>query len=383
MATIRQRGSTWAVTIKRAGLLPRPVYLTFDTKEEAETYCARAEAWLDRGQVPAGLVPAQRIDLGTLRQVVDAYIEAQNVPESDALVLAVVVAHIGAQPLAGVGYGWADSWVRQLKEGGRAPSTIRHHVGALARALDWCVRRHPDRLPSNPLRLLPRGYASYSAADGRAARAAGAEPREDVERDRRLAPGEEERILAVLAGARPDGRQRALALPWQGALECLFAMLVESAMRLRECYTLDVAQVDAERRTVHLDATKNGDRRQVPLSTPALAALALYRSQVEAGERGMADWRWGGGRLFPWWDGRPGSLARTTWRLSRQWARVFDAAGCADLRAHDLRHEATCRLFERTTLDAALIARITGHRDPRMLRRYASLRGSELAGRLW
>ena len=30
-------------------------------------------------------------------------------------------------------------------------------------------------------------------------------------------------------------------------------------------------------------------------------------------------------------------------RLSRAFARAFDYAGCADLREHDLRYEATCR----------------------------------------
>jgi integrase len=58
-------------------------------------------------------------------------------------------------------------------------------------------------------------------------------------------------------------------------------------------------------------------------------------------------------------------------------------AGAADLRFHDLRHEATCRLYEKTKLSDVQIARITGHKDIRMLRRYASLRGSDLAAHLW
>jgi integrase len=384
MATIRQRGDSWAATIKRAGLLPRPVYLTFDTRDAAEDYCRRVEAFLDRGVVPPGLLPEQRESLGTLRQLVAAYVRAQDVPQSDQALLDVLVDAVGGgQPIADVNYAWAESWIRSLKTAGRSPSTIRHHVGALARALDWCVRRHPDLCPTNPLRILPRGYASYSATDAAAARAAGAAPREDEIRDRRLLPGEEDRIRAVLAGERPEGRQRPLDLRYQGALELMFTLMIETAMRLREVYTLDVAQVDVSQRTIHLHRTKNGDSRQVPLSSPALAALDIYRIQVDSGERRMGPWGWAGGRLLPWWDGVPETLPRTTWLLSRQFARVFSAAGCQDLRAHDLRHEATCRLFERTTMDAALIARITGHRDPRMLRRYASLRGSDLARYLW
>ena len=59
------------------------------------------------------------------------------------------------------------------------------------------------------------------------------------------------------------------------------------------------------------------------------------------------------------------------------------ALNLIDLHFHDLRHEATCRLYERTTLSDVLIAKITGHRDLRMLKRYASMRGSDLAVRLW
>lgn len=76
-------------------------------------------------------------------------------------------------------------------------------------------------------------------------------------------------------------------------------------------------------------------------------------------------------------------LARITSRLSRQFARVFDAAGCEDLHFHDLRHEATRRLYERTNLSDVEIASITGHRNLHMLKRYANLRGSVLAKRMW
>ena len=73
----------------------------------------------------------------------------------------------------------------------------------------------------------------------------------------------------------------------------------------------------------------------------------------------------------------------TTALLSRQFARVFEAAECGDLRFHDLRHEATSRFFERTKLSDVQISRITGHKEPRVLRRYANLRGSDLAAQLW
>lgn len=76
-------------------------------------------------------------------------------------------------------------------------------------------------------------------------------------------------------------------------------------------------------------------------------------------------------------------MKKASTRLSRRWATVAALAKCNGLRFHDLRHEATGRLFERTNLTDVQISRITGHRDPRMLRRYSNLRASDLADRLW
>ena len=56
-------------------------------------------------------------------------------------------------------------------------------------------------------------------------------------------------------------------------------------------------------------------------------------------------------------------------------------AGIEDLRFHDLRHEATTRLFEKG-LNIMEVASITGHKDLRMLRRYTHLKAEELAKNL-
>ncbi|KJV05562.1 tyrosine-type recombinase/integrase [Methylocucumis oryzae] len=70
-------------------------------------------------------------------------------------------------------------------------------------------------------------------------------------------------------------------------------------------------------------------------------------------------------------------------RLSRKWATIAQLAGCDGLHFHDLRHEAVCRLYEKTTLTDLQIAKISGHKDLKMLKRYSNLRGSDLAERLW
>ncbi|RMG32384.1 MAG: site-specific integrase [Gammaproteobacteria bacterium] len=347
---------------------------------------------LDAGVVPDWIAShqAQEGGLGsgldgvprprTLAELIETYLDHHDVSQAYAPLLRLIAREHGDLHLAELNYAWVDDWIRDLKRRRNlAPGTIRKRKGALQAAVAWTMVRWPEAIPVNPLEQLPTGYSRYSEADRRAAGTA----KHDLERDRRLEPGERERILASIRGEipSPPGQQRPLRLHYPAAVEAYFELLVGSAMRLREAYTLTLSQVDIDRRTIRLDRTKNGDRRDVPLFSEVAEALRRYLATVQSEEGGMRGWRHPGERLFPFWDGShdPLALERTTSRVSRLLRRVFAHAGCEDLRAHDLRHEATCQLYLRTQLSDLQIAKITGHRDLRMLRRYASLRGSELA----
>lgn len=384
MATRRKRGKAWEFVIRSKSLLPRPLYLTFDSEAEGIEYCARLEALLKQGIVPDEvLARTVRTEARkwSLDDAINLYLEEVPVSKTDIPVLELVARRFGTDPINAINHAWATRFVSTLKSRFHAaPSTVRHYVGAVARCFDWLVRNRPHHLPSNPMRNLPRGYASYSPRDTAATGIA----KTDVQRERRLSIEEAERILAVLNGSKPEGKQRPLALNHAAALKCCFALALESAMRLREMYTLDLRQIDFERRTIFLDITKNGSKRQVPMTTVAVDLLKNYFAQTglnstETDRSATPQW------IFPWFDGNfsDKNLRRVTSLLSRQYARIFEAARCVDLRFHDLRHEATSRLYERTTLTDLQIAKITGHKTISMLARYANLRGSELATKLW
>jgi integrase len=68
----------------------------------------------------------------------------------------------------------------------------------------------------------------------------------------------------------------------------------------------------------------------------------------------------------------------TTEAIKRAYIRAVRRAGIEDLRFHDLRHEATTRLFEKG-LNIMEVASITGHKDLRTLRRYTHLKAEDLA----
>lgn len=352
MATKRRRSNgSWEYCFQRKGVLERRVYLTFDSEAEGDPFAARIEAVLARGVVPVELSGGKVETLGGL---LERY-EKTTLAQSDVELLPTLVKRVGETRVEVLSYSWVEEWVTTMQAEGLSPSTLTKRVGLLARCVDWALRRALLSLSQNPLRLLPRGYATR----GRVAK----EKSWSGERDRRLDPAEERAIRSVLTEKK--GRYEELVL---------FEIALESAMRLREIYTLTWDQVDFVMRTLFLDKTKNGDKRQVPMSSPLLRVLREYKvgSTSES--------------LFPdFWDGTidPRKLRAITCRLSHRFASRFAEAGCPDLRFHDLRHEATSRLYERTSLSDVQISSITGHKDLRMLRRYANLRGSDLATRLW
>jgi integrase len=89
----------------------------------------------------------------------------------------------------------------------------------------------------------------------------------------------------------------------------------------------------------------------------ALEALAALPARIDGRVTPPADW------------------------ITHGFADLCDRLGIDGLTFHDLRHEATSRLFERG-LNVMEVAAITGHRDLRMLRRYTHLRAEDLARKL-
>lgn len=67
--------------------------------------------------------------------------------------------------------------------------------------------------------------------------------------------------------------------------------------------------------------------------------------------------------------------------MTKAFAVAALRAGFPDIRFHDLRHEATSRLFERG-LNSMEVAAITGHKTLAMLQRYTHLNAETLADKL-
>ncbi len=182
----RSNGRSFELRIK-SKLLPKAIYFTFDSEAEAESFAKTAETFLAKGIVPESLLATPKLAFTDIAGAIRAYEKASAVPRSTSNVLDAVSANIGPTKLSAVDYAWAEAWILGQKlQHQRAPGTIRHHVGALSRALDWVTRRHPTYLAQNPLCQLPRGYATYNSAERRTLAATGVDAKRDTERNRRL-----------------------------------------------------------------------------------------------------------------------------------------------------------------------------------------------------
>lgn len=364
-------------------LLPKPFFHTFDDPVEANNYGQQLHALLERGIVPAELVAdaPKGADDPLLIEVIRAYTKAAPITDSDDALLGHMLEELVGVRVSGMTFAWADEYVRRLKKRKLAPSTIRKRVGALGRVLDWHLRRAtPAGQPAlaNPMRLLPVGYSAYSRAEAAELQLLDQAVPRDVSRDRRLGAGDEARILAALAGEKRDDRERALQPDPE--LRMLFLLIVDTGLRLREAYRLRVDQVDLQRGVLHVEGSKGHRGQLKPRTVPLKPRLVDELKRYLRGRVGL---------MFSFWDGRPEELKRVTARLSYRFATLFDYAKVPDFTEHDLRHEATCRWIELRdkrghgwAFSEIEVCRIMGWTDTKMMLRYASLRGEDLAARL-
>jgi integrase len=381
MASIQQRGSSWQVRIKHK-LLPSPLFATLDSETEARAYAEQIEALLKRGIVPMELLEDEKAKRGPgIDKTIAAYISAVDVAPSDMVTLASLIKEVGLSRTTDVNARWCDEWVKRMKlVENRAPGSLRKRVGSLARVLDWYIRstlKDGATAPANPLRMMPRGYSQYTAAEAADLVSVGKAAKKDSQRDRRMSDPEYARVVNALAGGRRVGRERPLTIDPDFSL--LFELIVNTGLRLSEAFKLRVDQIDLSKGVIRVEGSKGERGRLKPRVVPLAPALRPVM-QAHCAERV--------GLIFPFWDGSKEDQSKASNRLSNRFTTVFSYAQVEDFTEHDLRHEATCRWVTmrdksgRWMWSEVEICKILGWTDTRMFIRYASLRGEDLADRM-
>lgn len=323
MAAIRNKGEfQWHVQVRRKGYPPQT--RTFETKAAADSWARLVESEMDRGM----FVSQAESERTTLNEACGRYareiLPTKKGYRADQVRLNTLKSYIGRYSLASLTSSIVAKF-RDLRLKEVGPQSVIHELGLLNRVLraahiDWGI-------------TLPGGFPTTYIR----------RPKKPQGRDRRLQPGE----LDVLLDHTESAQLRRIIL---------FAL--ETAMRRSEMCSLQWQHVNLRKRVVKIVDTKNGESRAVPLSSRATDVLQSLPRQID-------------GRVFSL---RPDSVTQAFERACRR-------AGIEGLTLHDLRHEATSRLFE-LGLDMMEVSAITGHKTPQMLKRYTHLRAEDLARKL-
>ncbi|MFJ5299228.1 tyrosine-type recombinase/integrase [Pseudomonas sp. NPDC088368] len=172
-------------------------------------------------------------------------------------------------------------------------------------------------------------------------------PKSPPGRERRLSAREDRQILRYAHNhSNPE-------------LYSIVVIALETAMRQGEILGLLWENINLKSGIAALPDTKNGTRRDVPLSLRAREALIRMGVNRQ-------------GKVFTYTS----AGIKSTWRF------MIQRLGIKDLHFHDLRHEAVSRLFELQTLDMMEVAAISGHKSLSMLKRYTHLKAQKLVRKL-
>lgn len=327
MATIRKLRGKWQAQVRRKGLPPKAK--SFASKSDAERWARALEAELDR----CGSLPDTRLaERMTVREMLERYLVEITPHKRSARVEAYRIKALMKRDIAYRTLAILTSadfaQYRDQRLQMVSPSSVIRELNTLAHAIDVARKEWGVHLAQNPVRMIRR-------------------PSPPRGRDRRLNGDEEQRLLdATDRGRSPYMRP-------------LITLAIETAMRQGELLSLTWDDIDLDKRIAHLDMTKNGESRDVPLSSRALTALAALR------ELRIDD------RVVP----------TTKSAVQQAWGHLRSRVGIDDLRFHDLRHEAVSRLLERG-LNIIETATISGHKELKMLQRYSHLRAEDLVNRL-
>ena len=337
----------WQAHIRRRGF-PAQVR-TFDTKTEAQAWAAMVESEIVRG-VFVSRTEAEATSLAEgLERYQDEIVPAKKQSDRERRRVDELIRQLGplaTRPLAGIRGKDIMTYIKDRSTRGAGGNTVRLDLALLSHLFNVARTAWGMESLSNPVELVK-----------------GQRPKLPLGRTRRLVGGEEVRLLEA---ARTYGGEIGPIITWA----------IETAMRRGEIAAMRWEHLDRKARVLLIPETKTGTPRRVPLSSKALQVLDTLPRQID-------------GRV---WSMRPDSIsqafervvmaARTDYESECKQARQKpDAKLFKDLRFHDLRHEATSRLFEKG-LNPMEVAAITGHKTLQMLKRYTHLKAEDLVGML-
>lgn len=327
MATYRKRGDVWRAEIAKNNIRESR---TFSTKREAQEWAARRELEITTAR-------SGKVIRWTLADVAKRYAEEISVTKAgyrwESVRIATLCRHpIAEQVMQDIQASDLAAWRDERLQEVQSASVLRD-INLLRAIWRQAIRGEWHYVDHNPWAEVTK------PADSRA----------------RTVTFTDEQIERIVTASGYD----VSGPPTSTRQEAIVALLLslETAMRAGEMIKLTWDNVDLDKRVAHLESTKNGDSRDVPLSSKAMGLLQNMRGRHQT-------------RVF--------SLSSQL--LDAYYRQCRDAAGVSGVRLHDARATAITRLSKK--LDILELARMSGHRDPRSLMVYYRKSAAEIAQKL-
>ncbi|MBY0485061.1 site-specific integrase [Nitrosomonas sp.] len=326
MASIRKKGSGYEAAVARKGVRKSAM---FSTKLAAQMWAAETEKKIIQGDSSGG-------QYKTVGDLLQRYVSTVSVNKRGARVEMYRVNGMCKYDIAKVQLDeltpfhlaeWRDKrlCVAKTRTMLREWSMLSHAFNIAINEWGW--------MTENPLKKVTK-------------------PKTPQPRNRRFVDDEITRLLMALGY---DYNEKPVRSGARVGAAMLFA--IETAMRAGEIISLTWGNINIDTRVAHLPMTKNGFSRDVPLSQEAIRIINQVR--VDATES-----------VFNLRSSQLDQLFQTAKRR----------AGIIDLHFHDTRAEAITRLSKK--VDILTLARISGHRDLKILQGYYRETAADIAKRL-
>lgn len=323
MASIRKKDGKWRAEVRLKDFYKSG---SFNSKQEAQAWALEQEQSYGRhGNSVNGKTLGD-----AFRKYADEISPKKKGARWEVLRLKKLLKdEISTEQLSTISADDFNKWVKRQKV---SDGTILRELGLIAAVLAAC-RKDWKWMQHNPITDVRK-------------------PKSPAPRDRRISAEEIKRILQALAyeDDQPVTTQRQ-------QIAVAFLLALETAMRHGELWGLQWQNINLKARFLTLPDTKNGTRRDVPLSIRAIELLE---------------------KLNPAESGAVLTIKQATAEV--MFRRALQLAEIKGLTFHDTRHEALTRLARK--LDVLDLARMVGHRDPRSLMIYYNATASEIAARL-
>jgi len=325
MATYRKRGEKWQVRLMVHGI---EYTSTHKTKAAAQAWAAHVETEIRQGEY-------RESSSHTLSDAFKKYAETVSIKKRGVRWEMIRLNSWQSMPFVNLKItdiktpmlaNWRDSRLNTVKA-----STVNRELNLLSSVFEY-ARREWQWIKVNPVHDVGR-------------------PKNPAHRDRIFSDNEIAAILDAL-GYKDD-----VVYTKQQVIACAFLFALETAMRREEITGLVWGRVNVDRLHVKLDMTKNGDSRNVPLSTKAVVLLDRMREFH-----------------------KPFDVHKDV--LSSLFRRACITAGVEGATFHDARRTALTRMALSGKLSPYEIAEIAGHRSLKMALVYFKTDIKDIAAKL-